>query len=88
MHEGFRRKTSVPAARRTSAESAGRTDSGAAQTKPAVVVRPGVSLEELEREAIRLTLESVSGNRRQAARLLRISERTLYRKLRQHGLGG
>jgi two-component system response regulator HydG len=45
-----------------------------------------MSLEDLEREAIARTLESVAGNRRRAADILGIGERTLYRKLKQYGL--
>ncbi len=48
--------------------------------------RVGESLEELEKRAIERTLASVDGNRRQAARVLGIGERTLYRKLKQYGL--
>jgi DNA-binding NtrC family response regulator len=44
----------------------------------------GMSLEDLEREAIAGTLESVAGNRRRAADILGIGERTLYRKLKQY----
>ena len=44
------------------------------------------TLKDLEREAIRLALESVNGNRREAARQLGIGERTLYRKLKDYGL--
>ena len=46
----------------------------------------GMSLEDLEREAIVRTLASVDGNRRRAADMLGIGERTLYRKLKQYGL--
>ena len=46
----------------------------------------GMSLEDLEREAIARTLESVDGNRRRAADILGIGERTLYRKLKMYGL--
>jgi two-component system response regulator HydG len=46
----------------------------------------GRTAEEVEREHIRATLESVSGNRARAARLLGIGERTLYRKIKQFGL--
>jgi DNA-binding NtrC family response regulator len=46
----------------------------------------GMSLADLEREAIRRTLESVDGNRRRAADILGIGERTLYRKLKQYDL--
>jgi two-component system response regulator HydG len=44
----------------------------------------GVSLAEIEREAILSTLQSVSGDRSRAAQLLGISERTLYRKLSEY----
>ncbi len=44
------------------------------------------SLTELERAAIAQALASVGGNRRRAAELLGIAERTLYDKLRKYGL--
>jgi two-component system response regulator FlrC len=43
-------------------------------------------LVELEREAIRAALARCDGNRREAARLLQIGERTLYDKLKKHQL--
>jgi two-component system response regulator AtoC len=43
-------------------------------------------LADLEKEAIVRTLESVNGNRRRAAELLGIGERTLYDKLKRFGL--
>jgi DNA-binding NtrC family response regulator len=43
-------------------------------------------LSSLEREAIRGALRSTDGNRRRAADLLGISERTLYRKIKEYGL--
>jgi two-component system response regulator HydG len=46
----------------------------------------GVGLDKLEKEAIRQTLAMTGGNREQAAHLLGIGERTLYRKLREYGL--
>lgn len=46
----------------------------------------GTTLEELERNAIRQALEDAGGNRRQAAMQLHISERTLYRKIKDYGL--
>jgi two-component system response regulator HydG len=46
----------------------------------------GRSLEEVEREQIRQTLELTSGNRKEAAKLLKIGERTLYRKIELYGL--
>lgn len=44
------------------------------------------TLQELEREHIAQVLVAVTGNRSQAAHILGISERTLYRKLAEHGL--
>jgi DNA-binding NtrC family response regulator len=46
----------------------------------------GTSLEQLEKRAIRETLKLTGGNREQAAKLLGIGERTLYRKLKEYGL--
>jgi two-component system response regulator HydG len=46
----------------------------------------GMRLEQLEKEAIIKTLEMVQGNREQAAQLLGIGERTLYRKIKEYGL--
>ena len=44
------------------------------------------ALAELEREAILQALEVVGGNRRSAAELLGIGERTLYDKLKRYGV--
>jgi len=46
----------------------------------------GRTLAEIEREAIRATLEMVNGHRAKAAKILGIGERTLYRKIKQYGL--
>ncbi len=46
----------------------------------------GVGLDRLEKVAIRQTLAMTGGNREQAAQLLGIGERTLYRKLKEYGL--
>jgi DNA-binding NtrC family response regulator len=44
-----------------------------------------MTLEEIEQRAMRETLERFHGNRRQAAEALGISERTLYRKMKESG---
>ncbi len=44
------------------------------------------SMEEMEEDLIKKTLEAVGGNRREAARRLGIGERTLYRKLKKYGV--
>jgi DNA-binding NtrC family response regulator len=51
-----------------------------------VVYRPGMTMDEMEREAIQLALKEVGGNRRKAAEQLQIGERTLYRKIKRYGL--
>src|SRR4029078_11358115 len=45
------------------------------------------SMEEIERQAIEATLEFTSGDKSQAARLLDIGRKTLYRKLEQYNGG-
>ena len=51
-----------------------------------VVFRPGMTMEDVERQAIVAALDEVAGNRRKAAELLDIGERTLYRKISKYGL--
>jgi DNA-binding NtrC family response regulator len=46
----------------------------------------GISIEQAERELIRNTLKLVDGNREQAAKILGIGERTLYRKIKEYDL--
>jgi len=48
--------------------------------------RPGMSLEDAERLLIQETLASTNGNRHQAAQMLGIGQRTLYRKIKEFGL--
>jgi len=45
-----------------------------------------MSVDELERDHLREVLAEHGGNRARAARALGLSERTLYRKIRKHGL--
>jgi DNA-binding NtrC family response regulator len=51
-----------------------------------VVFRPGMTMRDLEREAIIAALKDVAGNRREAADLLGIGERTLYRKIKEYDI--
>ena len=50
------------------------------------VIRAGMSMADVERAAIEVALRETGGNRRRAAELLQIGERTLYRKLREYQL--
>ncbi|MDR3626733.1 MAG: sigma-54 dependent transcriptional regulator [Ignavibacteriaceae bacterium] len=43
-------------------------------------------LEQLEKEAIKNALDQTKGNKRNAAKMLKISERTLYRKIKEYEL--
>jgi DNA-binding NtrC family response regulator len=49
-----------------------------------VVFRPGMTMSDLEREAISAALREARGNRRRAAEMLGIGERTMYRKLKEY----
>jgi DNA-binding NtrC family response regulator len=51
-----------------------------------VTLRPGMTMAEIERAAIEAALRDTRGNRRKAAEVLDIGERTLYRKLRDYGI--
>jgi two-component system response regulator HydG len=46
----------------------------------------GLTMEQVEKEHIRETLKRVNGNREQAAKVLGIGERTLYRKIKEYQL--
>ncbi|MGH2272217.1 sigma-54-dependent transcriptional regulator [Anaerohalosphaeraceae bacterium U12dextr] len=46
----------------------------------------GCSLEDMEREHIRRVLEMTGNNRTEAAKILKIGERTLYRKIKEYNL--
>jgi DNA-binding NtrC family response regulator len=52
----------------------------------AVVYRPGMTMADVEREAISASLSQHRGNRRKAAETLGIGERTLYRKIKAYKL--
>jgi len=51
-----------------------------------VVYRSGMTMADVERAAIVATLRDTQGNRRKAAEVLGIGERTLYRKLKEYAL--
>jgi DNA-binding NtrC family response regulator len=51
-----------------------------------VVYRPGMTMAEVEKAAIEAALQEYRGNRRKAAEVLGIGERTLYRKIKAYRL--
>jgi len=52
-----------------------------------VIYRPGMTMAEVEKAAIEAALKDTGGNRREAAQVLGIGERTLYRKIKEYQLG-
>ena len=52
----------------------------------AVIYRAGMTMADVERAAIEAALKDTRGNRRKAAEVLGIGERTLYRKLKEYQL--
>ena len=52
-----------------------------------VIYRPGMTMADVEKAAIAAALEEFKGNRRRAAEVLGIGERTLYRKIKAYNLG-
>ena len=53
-----------------------------------VVIPPGTSLSDAEKEVILYTLSQCGGNKSKAAEVLRIGRKTLHRKLAEYGIGG
>jgi len=51
-------------------------------------VKPGVTLQEMERRLLEATLEATGGNRTRAAALMGVSLRTIRNKIREFGLQG
>ncbi|MBI3567659.1 MAG: sigma-54-dependent Fis family transcriptional regulator [Gemmatimonadetes bacterium] len=58
----------------------------AAPATNVVTITPGMTMAQIERAAIENALRETRGNRRKAAEILDIGERTLYRKLKEYGL--
>jgi DNA-binding NtrC family response regulator len=61
------------------------SDEGGDGTRP-VLYRPGMTMAEVERATIEAALQEYKGNRRRAAEVLGIGERTLYRKIKAYHL--
>ena len=59
-------------------------EDGTVEPADVIPLRAGMTMAEIEREAIIATLLTVGGNRRKAAEKLAIGERTLYRKIKRY----
>jgi len=80
------RPAAAPSGREPTEEVVAEAGEAAGRDDGPVVYRPGMTMEDVEREAILAALEEVDGNRRRAAEILEIGERTLYRKIRKYDL--
>ena len=49
-----------------------------------MTIAPGTKMADIERSAIESALKETRGNRRKAAEMLGIGERTLYRKIKEY----
>jgi two-component system response regulator HydG len=52
-----------------------------------VSLNAGMTIRDAERQLIQSTLQAAEGNRTEAAKMLGIGERTLYRKIKEYELG-
>ena len=59
---------------------------GTPEDKQGLNVQVGMSLDEINREALRATLESVDNNKAKAAKILKVSRRTIQRKSKEYDL--
>jgi DNA-binding NtrC family response regulator len=57
---------------------------GQAPPPNVVTIPPGTKMADIERAAIEAALRETRGNRRRAAEMLGIGERTLYRKIKEY----
>ena len=71
---------------RRSAAVAGIEPMNQALPKNTVTIEPGMTMEQIERAVIQATLRETRGNRRKAAEMLGIGQRTLYRKIKEYDL--
>ncbi|HEX8395634.1 MAG TPA: sigma-54 dependent transcriptional regulator [Longimicrobium sp.] len=77
----------IPIGLPVAVESVPREPEPAPREEGTIVFRPGMTITEMEREAINAALLHSRGNRRRAAEMLGMGERTLYRKLKEFGIG-
>lgn len=68
------------------ATTSGSADPDAVSSSPGGYDLAGRSLQEVERALILANLELMEGNRKRAAEVLGMGERTLYRKLKEYGM--
>ena len=89
LYQGLNRvRDQVPPQRPSNSAAAGPAASAASGSGPALLADGPTDLQTLERRHIQAVLESVGGDKSQAARLLGVSRRTLERRVAEWGHGG
>lgn len=83
--EAIKRLGANPACLRSSA-ALDLLDPGGAAAQLAELIRPGMTMERIEKEAIRRALVQTGGRRTEAAQILGLSVRTLQRKIKEYEL--
>jgi DNA-binding NtrC family response regulator len=83
VEELRRRLDQAPPPRSDALVAGGAVEPLSARLPNSVEVVPGMTMSQIERAVIEATLRETRGNRRRAAELLGIGERTLYRKIRE-----
>ena len=61
-------------------------EAGAARNFEQSPIQLGMTLADVEKEYIKMTIDSLSGNKLKAAESMGVSRRALYNKLKRHGL--
>jgi len=74
----------IPVAAGAESEPVATPAAAVAQPGPAVVLQPGVSIQEAQKRLILATLDACEGNKERAASILEISLKTLYNRLNEY----
>ena len=74
----------LPSGVRPSSEALALAPRDAAPPPNVVTIEPGTKMSDVERRVIEAALKETRGNRRRAAEMLGIGERTLYRKIKEY----
>jgi DNA-binding NtrC family response regulator len=67
-------------------EQSGTTESLPADPGPSDVIHVGMTLDEVEKQFILMTLAFTNGNKKEASKMLGISRRAIYDKLKRYGI--
>jgi DNA-binding NtrC family response regulator len=86
IYNDFDNNTITPKENKVEIIPASQTETYHSNYEDTEIIEPSISLQEKEEEMIKASLERNNGKRKLAAKELGISERTLYRKIKQYDL--